>query len=101
MGDRICGNVVGEVGIASILTEENIVRNAVDAIAYRSGYFIKKHSYYDTLALNFGVCNWKIILLVFLCLVVGIVLFRIKRHVRVNRSLFPVIGIREFVDKTV
>ncbi len=84
--------------IASVLTEENIIRDAIGAIAYRSGYFTKKHSYFDTLRLNLGVCNRKVILPAVLCLVVCMVLFRMKKQIRIERSLFPMMGMVLFVS---
>lgn len=84
--------------IASVLTEENIIRDAIGSIAYRSGYFTKKHSYFDTLRLNLGVCNRKVILPAVLCLVVCMVLFRMKKQIRIERSLFPVMGMVLFVS---
>lgn len=84
--------------IASVLTEENIIYDAFGAIVYRSGYFIKTHSYFDTLRLNLGVCNGKVILPAVLCLAVCIVLFRMKKHIRMERSHFPVLGMVLFVS---
>lgn len=84
--------------IASVLTEENIICDAFGAIAYRSGYFIKKHTYFDTLRLNLGVCNRKVFLPAVLCLAVCIVLFRMKKHIRMERSHFPVLGMVLFVS---
>lgn len=64
--------------IASVLTGENIIYDAFSQIAYRSGYFTEKHSYYDTLKLNLGVCNTKVILPALICVAACIVIFRIK-----------------------
>ncbi len=78
--------------IATILTEENIIYDAFAEIAYRSGYFIKKHSYCDTLKLNMSVCNGKIFLIGIICVILYILLLRIKNRIAVKRELFPVIG---------
>lgn len=84
--------------IASVLTEENIVHDAIGAIAYRSGYFTKKHSYFETLRLNLGVCNRKVILPAVLCMAVCMVLFRMKKHIKMEQSLFPIVGMSLFVS---
>ena len=78
--------------IASILTEENIIYDAFDAIAYRSGYFIKKHTYYDTLKLNLNVCNTKVILPAVICAAACIVICRMVNHMTVDRKRFPAVG---------
>lgn len=78
--------------IASIFTEENIIYDAFAAIAYRSGYFIEKHTYYDTLKLNFDVINTKVILPAAICAAACIVIFRMVNHMAVDRKLLPVVG---------
>ena len=83
--------------IASVLTDENIIYDAFSQIAYRSGYFIEKHSYRDTLKLNLGVCNTRVILPAAVCVAVCIAIFRLARHIRIERSLFPAAGMILFV----
>lgn len=84
--------------IASVFTGENIIYDAFGAIAYRSGYFTEKHSYYDTLKLNLSACNRKVILPAFICVAVCIAVFRIKKHIRIERRLFLVLGAILFVS---
>ncbi|MFG6340307.1 MAG: hypothetical protein K1W31_18410 [Lachnospiraceae bacterium] len=84
--------------IASVFTGENIIYDAFGAIAYRSGYFTEKHSYYDTLKLNLGVCNRKVILLALICVSVCVATFRIKKHIRIERRLFSALGAILFVS---
>ena len=84
--------------IASVLTGENIIYDAFSQIAYRSGYFTEKHSYYDTLKLNLGVCNTKAILPALICVAACIVIFRIKKRIVADRKRFPIVGAILFVS---
>lgn len=84
--------------IASVLTGENIIYDAFSQIAYRSGYFTEKHSYYDTLKLNLGVCNTKVILPALICVAACIVIFRIKKRIVADRKRFPIVGAILFVS---
>lgn len=84
--------------IASVLTGENIIYDAFSEIAYRSGYFTEKHSYYDTLKLNLGVCNTKVILLALICVAACIAIFRIKKRIVADRKRFPIVGAVLFVS---
>ena len=84
--------------IASVFTGESIIYDAFSQIAYRSGYFTEKHSYYDTLKLNLGVCNTRVILPAVICVTVCIVAFRIVKQVRIQWSLFPAVGTIIFVS---
>lgn len=78
--------------IASVFTEENIIYDAFAAIAYRSGYFIEKHTYYDTLKLNLGVINAKVILPAAVCAAACIVICRMVNHMTADRKWFPAVG---------
>lgn len=84
--------------IASVLTGENIIYDAFSQIAYRSGYFTEKHSYYDTLKLNLGVCNTRVILPALICVAACIVIFRIKKRIVADRKRFPIVGAILFVS---
>lgn len=84
--------------IASVLTGENIIYDAFSQIAYRSGYFTERHSYYDTLKLNLGVCNTKVILPALICVAACIVIFRIKKRIVADRKRFPIVGAILFVS---
>lgn len=84
--------------IASVFTGESIIYDAFSQIAYRSGYFTEKHTYYDTLKLNLGVCNTRVILPAVMCVTVCIVAFRIVKQVRIQWSLFPAVGTIIFVS---
>lgn len=78
--------------IASVLTGENIVYDAFGAIMYRSGYFTEKHSFSDTLKLNLLTCNWKVMLPAIICVIVCTVVFRMQRHVGIDRNLISAVG---------
>lgn len=84
--------------IASVLTGENIIYDAFSQIAYRSGYFTEKHSYYDTLKLNLGVCNTRVILPALICVAACIAIFRIKKRIVADRKRFPIVGAILFVS---
>ena len=84
--------------IASVLTGENIIYDAFSQIAYRSGYFTEKHSYYDTLKLNLGVCNTKVILPALICVAACIVIYKKKKRIVADRKRFPIVGAILFVS---
>lgn len=73
--------------IATVLTEENIIFDAFEALKVRSGYFSIKHSYWDTLRLNLGTCNRKIFLPVIVCIGVVAIIFRVKKNIGIERRL--------------
>ncbi len=78
--------------IATALTEENILYDAFDRIKYRSGYFSEKHSYWTTLQLNLGVCNFDVFLIAVICIGICIIAVRMKNHITMERRLFPCMG---------
>lgn len=56
--------------VASVLTDENVIKEAVDQVMFRSGHFEKGRSYATTLWLNFNACNMKSCWIVLICLAV-------------------------------
>lgn len=64
-----------------------IIFDAFEALKVRSGYFSIKHSYWDTLRLNLGTCNRKIFLPVIVCIGVAVIIFRVKKHIGIERRL--------------
>lgn len=84
--------------ITTILTGENIIFDALGKIVYRSGYFIEKHSYFDTLELNLCVCNVRVLLPALFCVMLYIVFIWTKNHIRVKRERFPIVAMLLFVS---
>lgn len=84
--------------IASLFTEENIILDALHEIIYRSGYFVEDISYLDTIKVNLSICNIKVIIPAFLCAAACIVIFRVRKHIAVDRKLFPIVGSILFVS---
>jgi len=74
--------------IATMLTGENIIYNAFESIKYRSGYFMRKHSYWGTLKLNLGTCNREVYLLAVLCIAIFIITVRWKKKIRADQQMF-------------
>lgn len=74
--------------IASVLTEENIIYDALEEILYRSGHLSKRYSYIDTLRLNLGVCNTKVLLIVLIGIAIYIISLRVKNHIGVEKKIF-------------
>lgn len=79
--------------IASVLTDENIVYNALQQIKYRSGYDTQQYKYFDTIKLNLRVCNIKVLLLATVCLLVCLFVYRMKNHTKFEKGRFPYTGI--------
>ena len=75
-----------------MLTDENIIYDAFEKIKFRSGYFSVRHSYYDTLRLNLGVCNRRVFVLAAICIGIYILTVRVKDHIGVDRSILPFMG---------
>ena len=84
--------------IATVLTKEDVISNAFNKAIFRSGYFTQNVPYLDTLKANLGVCNMRVILLVVICVAACVVIFRIKRRIRIERNLFPIVGAILFVS---
>ena len=74
--------------IASIITEENIISNALGAIKMRSDFY-RQYSYFETLKLNFRFCNIQIYSLALICMAVFIIVLKIKKHLILNKKLIP------------
>lgn len=84
--------------IASILTEENIIGDALEQIEFRSGYFTKGYTYIETLKRNLGICNRNVFFTMVICLAVYILAFTIKNRIKINIKLLPCIGMILFVS---
>jgi hypothetical protein len=84
--------------IASVLTDENVIANAVNQLMFRSGHFGEKKKFLTTLKLNFSVCDKKILILAFLCLLLFIIGYRIKRRENIDRQILPALAEILFVS---
>lgn len=74
--------------IASVLTEENVIYSAFDAIKDRSG-FSQEYTYFKTLQYNIGYCNKRIYLVILICLVIFLIALRIKNYIIIDKKLIP------------
>lgn len=79
--------------LASVLTEENIIRDAFEQLTVRSGHFDQKYTWLKTIKLNLGICNAKVLLVIFIFLLVYILGSRVKNHSCLNRRMLPCIGV--------
>ena len=84
--------------IASILTEENIICDALEQIKFRSGHFTEGYTYIDTLKLNLGTCNRNVFLIMVICLAVYMLALTIKNRTRINKKLLSCMGMILFVS---
>jgi hypothetical protein len=75
--------------IASMFTDENVIANAVNQLMFRSGHFSTENKFLTTLKLNFSVCDKKILVLTFTCLLLFIIGYRIKRRENMDRQMLP------------
>lgn len=75
--------------IASVFTDENVIKEAVDQVMFRSGHFEKGRSYTTTLWLNFNACNMKSIWVVLICLVVYLLVRAVINYRRTGMKPFP------------
>lgn len=83
--------------IASVLTEKNVLANAIQQIKYRSGYSQDDNTYLNTLKLNLGIINIKVFLIAIICLAAYIIICSIKKHITFNKNFFSCIGVILFV----
>ncbi len=75
--------------IASVLTDENVIKEAVDQVMFRSGHFEKGRSYATTLWLNFDACNMKSIWVVLICLLICLLVRAVINYRRTGMKPLP------------
>lgn len=79
--------------IASVLTDENAIEDAIERIIYRSGYS-QRYKYLDTLKLNLSMYNakvqTKVLLITAICLAVYIISRIIKNYTNNKRITFDI-----------
>ncbi|MDE7200292.1 MAG: hypothetical protein K2O15_15615 [Lachnospiraceae bacterium] len=74
---------------ASIFTDENVIKEALDQVMFRSGHFEKGRSYATTLRLNFDACNMKSIWVVLICLAVYLLVRMVINYRRIGVRPLP------------
>lgn len=87
--------VIGYVGmwmskwiIASVLTEENVILDAIEQMRFRSIGGGAGHTCLSTIKLNMGVCNIKVLLPVFTCIGICILVAIVKNR-KTGQKLLP------------
>lgn len=75
--------------IASVLTDENVIRGAIDQIKHRTGHFNEEYTWLSTLKLNLGACNTKAMLVVFACLGVYMAIAGIMHYRKTRVKVLP------------
>lgn len=83
---------------ASVLTDENVIMDAVNQVKFRSGHYEKGRSFATTLWLNFDACNINSSWVVLICLAVFLLVCVIVNFRRNGIELFPVTGMILFVS---
>lgn len=74
---------------ASLFTDENVIKEALDQVMFRSGHFEKGRSYATTLRLNFDACNMKSIWVVLICLAVYLLVRMVINYRRIGVRPLP------------
>ena len=82
--------------IASILTNENAIEDAIERIKYRSGYS-QSYTFFDVVKLNFSMYNTKVVLIAIIGLIVFMIALGFKEHIILNTKLLPCMGVILFV----
>lgn len=75
---------------ASVLTDENVIMDAVNQVKFRSGHYEKGRSFATTLWLNFDACNMKSSWVVLICLALLLLVCVIINFRRNGMQVFPV-----------
>jgi hypothetical protein len=73
--------------VASLLTDENVIANAVNQLMFRSGHFGEKKKFSTTLRLNFAVWHKPMLIVVFVCLLLFIIGYQWKKRTGANRRM--------------
>lgn len=84
--------------IASILTEENVIANAIEQFKYRSGHFSHRQTWISTVRLNFNACNTKVLFIFLIAIVVYFIIIGIRNHRSINKKLLPCTAVILFVS---
>ena len=83
--------------IASILTEENVLYNAFGAIKNR-GDFSQEYAYFETLKRNIGLFNRRIYFIALICLVIFLIVLKIKNYSILDKNMIPCTCVLLFVS---
>lgn len=78
---------------ASVLTDENVIMDAVNQVKFRSGHYEQGRSFLTTLKLNFDACNMKSIWVVLIALTVFLLACVILNFRRNGIKLLPVTAV--------
>lgn len=84
--------------LASLLTEENVIQNALEQLKYRSGHFAGKKSMGETLLCIQKSIDFKSLLIMMVLLLGFIVGFRVKNHCSLKKNMLPSLGIMLLVS---
>jgi hypothetical protein len=75
--------------IASLLTDENVIYDALKTVNRDSGVLDSEYTYWTTLKSNFAICNWKVLLGGFILVLIYLIGRKIVKRGRIDRSMFP------------
>lgn len=78
---------------ASVLTDENVIMDAVNQVKFRSGHYEQGRSFLTTLKLNFDACNMKSIWVVLIAIVLFLLACVILNFRRNGIKLLPVTAV--------
>lgn len=78
---------------ASVLTDENVIMDAVNQVKFRSGHYEQGRSFLTTLKLNFDACNMKSIWVVLIALALFLLACVILNFRRNGIKLLPVTAV--------
>lgn len=78
---------------ASVLTDENVIMDAVNQVKFRSGHYEQGRSFWTTLKLNFDACNMKSIWVVLIALALFLLACVILNFRRNGIKLLPVTAV--------
>lgn len=79
--------------LASLFTEENVILNALDQLAFRSGHFTSKKTMRETLWCIRQSINFKSLILMMVLLLGFIIVFSVKNHCSLKINMLPSLGI--------
>jgi hypothetical protein len=75
--------------IASLLTDQNVIYDALKTVNRDSGVLDSEYTYWTTLKSNLAICNWKVLLGGFILVIIYLIGRKTIKHESIDRSMLP------------
>jgi hypothetical protein len=75
--------------LASLLTDQNVIYDALKTVKHDSGVLDSEYTYWTTLKSNLAICNWRVLLSLFLLVLIYLIGRKIVKHDSIDWCMLP------------